>query len=98
MPEQKYGSLDDLNKDERLDGATKLVDHLNETLEIKQYDLFDIGKMPVAVIQCDKGKISTFSGPIIDSLKKMTDQLNRGQIFKVRAVKIKNYYKFEEVK
>ena len=44
-----------------------------------------------------KIKVSSFSKVIIDQLKLMTDGLNQGLVFKVRAIKEKNYYKFEEV-
>ena len=98
MSKTTYGSLDDLSTNEELDGCTKLDTLFGKTLEIKSFDLIQVGANDCAVIKLVDGtKISSFGKVILDQLKLMTDQLNRGVVFKVRPVKVKNYYKFEEV-
>ena len=93
-----YGSLDDLSTNEELDDCVKLDTLFGKTIAVKSYDLIQIGANECAVIKTEDGKkISSFGKVIIDQLKLMTDQLNRGVVFKVRPVKVKNYYKFEEV-
>lgn len=94
---KKYGSLNSLATNPELDDAVKLDTLFGQTIEISAYDVIDVGSNQCALIKSDHGKISSFSKVILDQLKLMSDELAEGTIFKVRAVKEKNYYKFEEV-
>ena len=94
----KYGSLNELASNPELENAVKLDTLFGDTLEIKSFNIISVGANDCVIIETVDGKkISSFSKVIIDQLKLMIDGLNKGLVFKVRAVKEKNYYKFEEV-
>ena len=94
----KYGSLNELASNPELENAVKLDTLFGDTLEVKSFNIISVGANDCVIIETVDGKkISSFSKVIIDQLKLMIDGLNQGLVFKVRAVKEKNYYKFEEV-
>ena len=94
----KYGSLNELASNPELENAVKLDTLFGDTLEVKSYDIISVGANQCAIFETVDGKtVSSFSKVIIYQLKLMTDGLNKGLVFKVRAIKEKNYYKFEEV-
>ena len=93
----KYSSLNSLASNPELENAVKLDTLFGDTLDVKGFNLIQVGANECAIIDSDKGKVSTFSKVIIDQLRLMIDGFNQGLHFKVRAVKEKNYYKFEEV-
>ena len=94
----KYGSLNELASNPELENAVKLDTLFGDKLEIKSFNIISVGANDCVIFETVDGKkISSFSKVIIDQLKLMTDGLNQGLVFKVRAVKEKNYYKFDEV-
>ena len=93
----KYGKLNDLASSPELEDASRLDEHFGKTLEIQSFITVQVGANECAVIQTDQGKISSFSKVIIDQLNLMKADLEAKVVFKVRPVKEKNYYKFEQV-
>ena len=95
---QKYGSLNELSTSPELDEAVKLDTLFGKELTVKNFITIQVGANDCAIFETtDHGKVSSFSKVIIDQLSKMKADLDAGVWFKVRAVKEKNYYKFEEV-
>lgn len=94
---QKYGSLNDLAINPELEDAVKLDTLFGQAIEIQSFDVIQVGTNECALMKTDKGKISSFSKVIIDQLNLMKEDLAKGTWFKVRPVKEKNYYKFEQV-
>jgi len=93
---QKFGKLTDLSTSPELEDAVKLDTLFGQIIEIKSFLVIQVGANDCAVIESDKGKISSFSKVIIDQLRLMESDLKDGVHFKVRPVKEKNYYKFED--
>ena len=97
MTTQKYGNLNELTTNPELEDAVKLDTLFGQPIEIQSFDVIQVGANDCAIMKTDKGKISSFSKVIIDQLKLMQPDLEKGIWFKVRPVKEKNYYKFEHV-
>ena len=80
-----------------LDECTKLDELFGQNLTLKGSHNIQVGANPCAIIETEeKGKVSSFSKVILDQLDKMKPEFEKGSVFKVKAVKKKNYYMFED--
>ena len=100
----KVATLADASpKNPKLEKAKPLTDHFGKELTVTAYEnIGKVGANECVIIESDQGKLSTFSGVIIDQLKAMQSNevkkdFDHGFSFKVRFVKEKQYYKFEDV-
>ena len=87
----------------KLEEAKPLTDHFGNNLTIKGFEnIGKIGANECVIIDTDVGKLSSFSGVIMDQLKVMQTNeagkdFDHGYTFVVRPVKEKQYFKFEDV-
>ena len=90
-------------KNPALEESKPLADFLGNDLVIEGYEnIGKIGANECVIVRTDKGKLSSFSGVVIDQLKSMQSNeakkdFDHGFTFKVRFVKEKQYYKFEDL-
>ena len=92
-----FGKLADLSTNPELEDAVKLDTLFGKPIIVSAFDIIQVGANDCVLMKTDQGKISSFSKVIIDQLKLMQPELEKGVKFKVRPVKEKNYYKFEDV-
>lgn len=89
-------------KNPKLEEAKPYTDHFGEELTISGYEkIGKIGANECFIVKTDIGKLSTFSEVIADQLAEMQSNekkmdFDHGFTFKVRFVKEKQYYKFED--
>ena len=100
----KQAKLSDANpKNPKLEEAKPLTDHFGTEITISGFEnIGKVGANDCVIIESEVGKLSSFSGVIIDQLKSMQSNekhmdFDHGFTFKVRFVKEKQYYKFEDV-
>ena len=92
-----FGKLADLSTNPELEDAVKLDTLFGKAVIVEGFDIIKVGANDCVLMKTDQGKISSFSKVIIDQLNLMKPELEKGIKFKVRPVKEKNYYKFEDV-
>lgn len=81
-----------------LEECTKLDELFDKPMTIKASHEIQVGDNKCAIIETQEhGKVSSFSKVILDQLDKMKPDFKNGSVFKVKAVKKKNYYMFEDI-
>tara|TARA_R110002020_G_scaffold303794_2_gene519239 strand:+ start:78 stop:377 length:300 start_codon:yes stop_codon:yes gene_type:complete len=93
----EYVTLAECNTNPELEQCTKLEEHMNNPLIVKSFDVIPVGENDCAIIETDKGKVSSFSTVIISQLKTCKEQLDQGKKLKLIPTKEKNYHKFVDL-